>query len=113
MLLFLRRGGRWVRLNSLWQAVTQKTESELPVFRFRGAGDGIRISGEASARLEDFVGVEYTDPDGEHLWCYNTKVADLRIDVEGEGRSEGLRARRTFALEFVQRCKDPRIAIRI
>jgi hypothetical protein len=110
---FLRRGGRWRRLNSLWKLVAHGAQVDLPVFRFRGEGDGIRISGEGSARLEDFVGVEYTDPDGEHLWCYNTKVADLRIDVEGEGRSETLHARRTFALEFVQRCKDPRIPIRI
>ncbi|MBI5487925.1 MAG: hypothetical protein HY905_11380 [Deltaproteobacteria bacterium] len=113
VLLFLRRGGRWCRLNSLWQAVMQKTEADLPVFRFRGEGEGIRLSGEASARIGDFIGVEYTDPDGEHLWCYNTKVADLRLDVEDDGRSETLHARRTFALEFVQRVKDPRIPIRI
>jgi hypothetical protein len=114
VLLFLRRGGRWHKLNTLGRAVMQQGKADLPVFRFAGAGDGVRLHGEASARLEDFVGVEYTDPDGERLWCYNTKVADLRVEAEVcDGGAQTLRARRAFALEFVQRVRDPRIPIRI
>ena len=114
VLLFLRHGGRWHRLNALWRAPFQCGRADVPVFRFAGSGDGIRLRGEAAARLEDLVGVEYTDPDGAHLWCYNTKVADLRIEVDASGAApRTLLARRTFALEFVQRKKDPRIPIRI
>jgi len=112
-LLFLRRGERWHRLNALWRAPFRRVGADLPRFTFAGSGDGIRLRGEASARPEDFVGVEYTDPDGEHLWCYNTKVADLRIEAEDGGASQVLTAHRTFALEFVQRCRDPRFPIRI
>jgi hypothetical protein len=114
VLLFLREGRRWHRLDALWRAPFQCGKAELPAFRFDGRGDGIRLRGTASARLEDLVGVEYTDPDGAHLWCYNTKVADLRVEVDGAGVApRTLTARRTFALEFVQRRKDPRIPIRI
>jgi hypothetical protein len=114
VLLFLRRGGRWHRLNALWRAVLQTGAADLPRFRFAGRGDGVRLCGEAEARLEDLVGVEYTDPDGEHLWCYNTKIADLRLEVAARDTApQTLIARRSFALEFVQRCRDPRLPIRI
>jgi hypothetical protein len=112
-LLFLRRGQRLQRLDALWRAPFQRVEADLPRFAFDGSGDGLRLRGEASARPEDFVGVEYTDPDGERLWCYNTKVADLRLEAEEGGTSQVLTARRTFALEFVQRRRDPRFPIRI
>ena len=34
-----------------------------------------------TARPEDLVGVTYHDPDGELAYCYNTEVADMRIEV--------------------------------
>ena len=34
-----------------------------------------------TARPEDLVGVTYHDPDGELAYCYNTEVADMRLDV--------------------------------
>jgi len=113
-LLLLRLDGRWRRLNALWRAPFQRARIDLPNFLFDAAGDGLRVRGRASARLADLVGVEYTDPDGAHLWCYNTKVADLTLEVRDErGAQRTLRADRTFALEFVQRTRDPRIPVRI
>ncbi|NMC71926.1 MAG: hypothetical protein GYA57_17965 [Myxococcales bacterium] len=113
-LLLLRLDGRWRRLNALWRAPLHRVRIDPPNYLFEAAGDGLRLRGIASARLADLVGVEYTDPDGSHLWCYNTKVADLSLEVRDErGRQRTLRADRTFALEFVQRERDPRIPVRI
>ena len=113
-LLLLRIDGRWRRLDALWRAPLHRVRIDPPNYLFEASGDGLRLRGSASARLADLVGVEYTDPDGSHLWCYNTKVADLSLEVRDErGGRRTLRADRTFALEFVQRERDPRIPVRI
>jgi hypothetical protein len=111
--VFLRREGRLHRLDSPWRALLHRSETELPCWRFAAEGDGIRLRGEARARLEDFVRVEYVDPDGERLWCHYTGVADLRLYVAaGDGAWRAFTAPRSFALEFGRRQPDPRIPAR-
>jgi hypothetical protein len=113
-LFFLRRHGRLHRLDALWRAPLQHARADLPAFRFAAAGDGLRLRGTARAPLHDFVAVEYTDPDGSKRWCHNTKIADLDLEIEPRGeRPERVRCPRAFALEFVQRDRDPRIPRRI
>ena len=40
-----------------------------------------KLTCEVSARPDDLVGVTYHDPDGDLAYCYNTEVADLRMEV--------------------------------
>jgi hypothetical protein len=40
-----------------------------------------KLACEVSARPDDLVGVTYHDPDGDLAYCYNTEVADMRMEV--------------------------------
>jgi hypothetical protein len=40
-----------------------------------------RVSGEVDAPRESLAGVTYTDPDGEHAYCYNSEAASMRLSV--------------------------------
>jgi hypothetical protein len=110
--------GERFKLNGLWTAYRAHSKIALPTWFFSAHTRDVRLSGTLTARHEDFVGVEYTDPDGAKLWCNNTKVADCEIDFSRKinGRWTEpliLQARQGAALEFVARHTDPAIPIRI
>ena len=113
-LFFIRCLGKDYYLNGLFRLFRNKSESAFPVWKFGSEQGKMRFMGEISAAMESFAGVEYTDPDGEKLWCYNTKVANLVLEVyEGSTRLAKLTSPGVTALEFVSRYKDPRVSIRI
>ena len=92
-------------------AVTRNpSDFGLDHWRFE-ARDGLRkVTGEVSARAADLVGVTYHDPDGELAYCYNTEVADMRLDLwERDGRRaawrkvDSLTSERHAHFEYAQR----------
>jgi hypothetical protein len=49
-------------------------------------GKGVKLRGTVSAPREDFVGWVYADPDGGEHHTVNCSIADMRLEVEREGR---------------------------
>ncbi len=54
--------------------------------RFSARADGARVEGTVFAAVQRFCGVTYHDPDGAPVYCANTGVADLRLQVDAGGR---------------------------
>jgi hypothetical protein len=73
------------------------------------------MRGEVSAGPERMVAVTYTDPDGEKLWCNNSKVAAIKLELFGpDGKARGvLTSGSGCAAEFVDRRTYPEVPVRI
>lgn len=92
-------------------AVTRNpSEFGLDHWRFEARAGRRKATCEVSARPENLVGVTYHDPDGQLAYCYNTEVADMRLDLwERDGRRapwrkvDELRSERHAHFEYAQR----------
>lgn len=107
-------------VNKLGASIRPKTKWEIGSWDFEVEADGRKFAVSMRSPIENFVGVEYTDPDGEKAWCFNTKIADCRVKIfesasvgRGWTQSGELTSEGGCAFEIAQRQKDPRIAIRI
>jgi hypothetical protein len=105
-----RLGGR--DLLSIAPLAVQRNESEfdLTSWRFEARSRRRKLSGEVKARKQDLVGVTYHDPDGELAYCYNTEVADMRLELferatpwSGWRRRDELRSEGRAHFEYAQR----------
>jgi len=67
------------------------------------------LVGEATAPGKVAL-VEYTDTDDSNLWCYNSKLADLRLEFTDlkSGKTEVFQSEGTTAFELVNRDKPGR-----
>jgi hypothetical protein len=97
---------------------TNPSEFDLSGWRFEARGRGIRFRGTIDARREDLVGVTYHDPDGELAYCYNTEVADMRLEIlrRESGRwtkVDELTADGRAHFEYAQRAPIDGVALKI
>ncbi len=114
-LFYLKHDGKEYFFNSLPQWFSGKSKWELAKWTFDIQNKEIRMVGDISGGYEDFVAVTYTDPDGELLWCNNSKVSTLKLslyDPDG-GRIAELVSDKGCAAEYVDRRTYPEVPVRI
>jgi hypothetical protein len=107
-------------LNSIGPVAVNRNPSdfELGGWRFEARANGLRVRGTVSARPQDLVGVTYHDPDGERAYCYNSEVADMRLEVHrresrGWRQVDELRADGRAHFEYAQRTPVDGVELKI
>ncbi|MBI4208143.1 MAG: hypothetical protein HY538_00350 [Deltaproteobacteria bacterium] len=115
---FRYRGGEYL-VNRLWKGWSHPTDFSLGHWDFTAiVSKDLRLKGEFRTTSDRCVGVEYRDPDGDPLYCNNTKIADFRLTVlrrkGGQFLPEtSLHAEGTSAWELVERNSYPQVPIQI
>jgi hypothetical protein len=114
-MIYLKYQGKDYRFNGLGKLLTNRSRWDLGRWTFAASGPDLALRGEVSCRPEQMVGVTYTDPDGDHLWCHNSKIAAIKLDLLGPGRKPitTLTSAHACAAEFVDRKTYPEVPIRI
>jgi hypothetical protein len=77
--LYLRHRGAEHRFVRLRLAEQWQRKLGVGYWSFSAMNRNIYIEGSAQCRLRDMLQVEYTDPDGERLYCINSEVASMKI----------------------------------
>lgn len=98
--------GRQYVFRSPLSIVTADSAFDRARWRFQATSGGARLTGEAEAPDPDRVAlVEYDDTDGSNLWCYNSKLADLTLELDAPdlGGKRILRSDGTAAYELMTR----------
>jgi len=112
---YLKAFGREHHFSALPRWFLNRSRWELGKWSFEARNAQVRVRGEISCRPEEMVAVTYTDPDGELLWCNNSKVARMELEIlDHSGASLGtLTTADTAAAEFVDRRTYPQVPIRL
>ncbi|MBM3267267.1 MAG: hypothetical protein FJZ01_06430 [Candidatus Sericytochromatia bacterium] len=103
--------GRCYRFSSALGMLMARSRPGEHAWSFEASAGGATIEGEATAPEPGQVAVvTYTDTDGSHLWCRNSKLASLRIRLRDPARGidRVLEARGTAAFEYVDRNQPDR-----
>ena len=113
--LYLRHRGEEHRFTRLRMAEQWKRNLGIGYWSFAATSTRLHIEGVAQCRLRDMMQVEYSDPDGERLYCLNSEVANLKIRLFHRVRGvrwrhvETINARSTAHLEHASREADPNV----
>ncbi len=105
---YVRYGGREYALNGVRHLLRTRSRYSPVTWQFEARAGSMAFRGEVRAALEDFAGVTYEDTDGSLLYCHNSKISDMTLEVFREGAREArFTADGTVAFEFVSREKHP------
>jgi hypothetical protein len=89
-----------------------KSQFKDGVWSFEAKEKDIIFKGRIWAPENYFAGITYTDTDHSKLYCYNSKLANIVIDVyNNNSLIESLTAKETAAFEYVQRHTDPNVEL--
>jgi len=114
-LFYLRYRGRDYYFNRISDLFSNRSSWELGRWAFSAESRDLKMVGAVACRDDEMVAVTYTDPDGETLWCNNSKVATIKLSLYGPGgRPMGeLTADQSCAAEFVDRRTYARVPVQI
>jgi hypothetical protein len=91
-------------MNGLWQAVRCKSSYSHKGWDFTARGGALTFQGKITVKPGEFAGVTYEDTDGSYLYCANSKISTMTLEVLRHGKPEGrFQASRSAAFEVVQR----------
>ncbi|HYC01394.1 MAG TPA: hypothetical protein VEC57_19835 [Candidatus Limnocylindrales bacterium] len=79
--LVLRHAGREHALHTLAHLLRARASFEYFDWKFRAAGDDVRVHGRICAPRESFVGLTYLNPPGGTKHCLNSKLAACTLSV--------------------------------
>ena len=114
-MFYLRYKGREYLFNGLVKLFSNASKWELGRWSFSAGCKDLRMTGAVACLDDEMVAVTYTDPDGEKLWCNNSKVATIKIDLfePGGDKIGELNSDHGSAAEFVDRRIYDRVPVRI
>ena len=97
--LFLRHRGEEHRFTRLRMSGQWQRKLGMGYWSFEATNARVHIEGVAQCRLRDMLQAEYTDPDGEPLYCINSEVANLKIRLFR--RKRGIRFRHVETINSI------------
>lgn len=114
-LFYVKAFGKAHWFNSLPQLVRNQSRWDRRAWSFAAENDEVKLSGEITCRPENFVTVGYMDPNGALLYCHNSKVSDIRLDLNARDGSHlgTLTSQSACAVEFVDRRIYPGMTVHI
>lgn len=102
--MLIAYGGQVFRFNRTLQVFRLPSQYDIDGWKFKADAGEVAFAGHVRAQAAQFAGVTYEDTDGSHLYCYNSKIADITLEVRRNGRVERvLTALGTVAYEVVTR----------
>ncbi|MDP8224548.1 MAG: hypothetical protein P9L99_14400 [Candidatus Lernaella stagnicola] len=112
---YVKAFGQEYWFNSLSQLVLNESRWDTSRWRFGAENAGVKMTGEITTRPGNFVTVGYMDPDGGLLYCHNSKISTMRLELTGrDGKSIGtLTSENGCAVEFVDRRIYPEMTVYI
>jgi len=114
-IFYLRYQGQDHFFNTIPHWGSNKSHWDLGRWTFEAADEELRMIGAVGCRSDEMVAVTYMDPDGEHLWCNNSKVASISLTLfDRHGNPLGdLTSDHGSAAEFVDRRTYPEVPVQI
>jgi Tocopherol cyclase len=111
--LYLRHRGEEHRFVRVRLAEQWRRNLGMGYWSFSAMNTRSYVEGAAQCRLRDMLQAEYSDPDGERLYCINSEVANLKIRLFRRVHGirwrhvETIKAYGTAHLEHASRTSDP------
>ncbi|MBI2605409.1 MAG: hypothetical protein HYW49_04940 [Deltaproteobacteria bacterium] len=104
---YLESGGQVFALNSLRDAIAIRSSWSLDGWEFHARKNEWSFNAAISAARAQFAGVRYEDTNGSSLFCHNSKVSSLDLEILRGGKLERrIRCSNACAYEVVSREKE-------
>ena len=109
--LVVQNGARSYRFNRLFDAWRQQATVDADRWTLAMRGDDGEAMLSMDASKQPMVCLGYDNPNGEHSYCFNSKLAAVELTVRpSDGASFTLQSAHGGALEFLRRQPDPRFS---